>query len=309
MWQRVTSSRGVEAVGDSRQAEKDDLYADMAERIDMKFGAFILYTYGGWHKSALSFIKQMGSALDPATCLTSYNRWKQDLMEHIAIAVQRGNANIMIQHSQRIRGMTWPRRRRARNLPRRQPVSRSRVRHLQGGDTDGGERQRQNERAMACVARLIGLPGPEATYSDHGKDEADSDAETEPARQNFPSSMPSFVPETPRSPGDVSPRVEDMEVDIDAVANEQHGGDVNNVNTAMGAGGPAIGEGAEDGGTYVNRTRAGECRDGAAMMRGGIVAAEDDDEAGDGNGVVQCAPDDCELGQVAPVLSDVRVGK
>jgi hypothetical protein len=100
-----------------------------------------------------------------------------------------------------------------------------------------------------------------------------------------------------------------MEVDIDAVANEQHGDDVNNVNTAMGAGGPAIGEGAEDGGTYVNRTRAGECRDGAAMMRGGIVAAEDDDEAGDGNGVVQCAPDDCELGQVARVLSDLGVGK
>jgi hypothetical protein len=86
-WQRVTSSRGVEAVGDSRQAEKDDLYADMAEQIDMKFGAFVLYTYGGFHKSALSFIKQLGGAVDPATCLTSFTRWKQDLMEHIAIVV------------------------------------------------------------------------------------------------------------------------------------------------------------------------------------------------------------------------------
>jgi Reverse transcriptase (RNA-dependent DNA polymerase) len=86
-WQKVAASRGVEAVGDSRQAEKDNLYADMAEQIDMKFVAFVLYTYGGFHDSALSFIKQMGSAVDPATCLTSHNRWRQDLMEHVAIVV------------------------------------------------------------------------------------------------------------------------------------------------------------------------------------------------------------------------------
>jgi Reverse transcriptase (RNA-dependent DNA polymerase) len=310
-WQRVTTSRGVEAVGDSRQAEKDGLYADMAERIDMKFGAFILYTYGGWHNSALSFIKQMGSAVDPATCLTSFTRWKHDLMEHIAIAVQRGNANIMIQHSQRIRGKTWPRRRRARNLPRRRPVSRSRARHLPGGDTDDGERQHQSDRAMACVARLIGLPGPEIAYSDHGNDEADSDAETERVRESFPSPMPSIIPETPLSSGEVAPREADMEVDNEAVTTAQQGEDVstvNNVNTAMGAGGPAIGEGVEDGGKYVNRTREGEGRDDAATMRGCIVAAEDGEGDCDDNDEVQCAPDGDELGQVAQVLSDSGVG-
>jgi hypothetical protein len=85
MWQRVAASRGVEAVGDARETEKDNLYADMAEQLDMKFGAFVLYTYGGFHRSALSFIKRMGSAVEPATCLTSFTQWKQDLMERVAI--------------------------------------------------------------------------------------------------------------------------------------------------------------------------------------------------------------------------------
>ncbi len=46
----------------------------------------------------------------------------------------------------------------------------------------------------------------------------------------------------------------------------------------MGAGGPAIGEGVEEGGKCVNKTRTGECRDDAAMMRGGIVAAFADED-------------------------------
>lgn len=76
----------------------------------------------------------------------------------------------------------------------------------------------------------------------------------------------------------------------------------------MGAGGPAIGEGVEDGGKYVNRTREGEGRDDAATMRGCIVAAEDGEGDCDDNDEVQCAPDGDELGQVAQVLSDSGVG-
>ena len=86
-WQKVAASRGVEAVGDAREAEKNDLYADMAQECEMRFGAIVLYTYGGFHRSALQFISQMAKAVDPATCLTSPSRWKQELMEHMAICL------------------------------------------------------------------------------------------------------------------------------------------------------------------------------------------------------------------------------
>jgi hypothetical protein len=89
-WRHTAASRGVEPVGDSRQAEKDELYAPMAAARGMQFSAIVLYTYGGFHRTALSFIRQLGRALDPATCLVSHTKWKKDLMEHIAVAVQRG---------------------------------------------------------------------------------------------------------------------------------------------------------------------------------------------------------------------------
>jgi hypothetical protein len=178
----------------------------MAGLIDMKFSAFVLYTYGGFHRSALSFVKQMGSAVDPATCLTSYTRWKQDLMERIAIAVQRGNADIMIQHSVRMRGKTWPRRRGARILPSQAAHSRSRgrIRRRRGSTTAGGLQGTQDARALARVARMIGLQLLDSTAPcldhDHSLSDVDSDAETEPECANMPSSLPSIIPETPQSP-------------------------------------------------------------------------------------------------------------
>ena len=111
-WQKVASIRGVEAVGDAREAEKNHLYADMAQQREMQFGAIVLYTYGGFHSSALRFISQMAKAVDPATCLTSPAQWKQELMQQIAVAVQRGNANIMIRAAQPQRGRLWSLRRR-----------------------------------------------------------------------------------------------------------------------------------------------------------------------------------------------------
>ena len=60
-------------------------------------------TTGGFHSSALKVIRKMAESLDPACCLLSRAEWKRMLMEHIAIAVQRGNADIMIQASQRSR--------------------------------------------------------------------------------------------------------------------------------------------------------------------------------------------------------------
>jgi hypothetical protein len=67
-WQKhAASARGVEAVGDVREAGKDGLYANMAADCDMEFCAIVLYTYGGFHASALKFIARMAKAVDPAT--------------------------------------------------------------------------------------------------------------------------------------------------------------------------------------------------------------------------------------------------
>ncbi len=61
------------------------------------------YTYGGLHKSTTKFIKSLVDSLDPATCLVSRLEFRQALKEHIAIALQRGNADVMIRASQRQR--------------------------------------------------------------------------------------------------------------------------------------------------------------------------------------------------------------
>jgi len=201
-WQRVTASRGVEAVGDSREAEKDGLYADMAKQIGMEFSAFVLYSYGGTHKSAVSFIRRLGTAADPATCLMSYTQWKRELMEQVAIAVQRGNANIMIQDSIRRRGRTWPRRGKA-DRHSTAPRSRGGVRHKLAAATKMGQPGANGADAMAHVARMarmIGLLDPKATCIQASPEGADSDAETVSTGDDT-ASLPSVIPETPLSVG------------------------------------------------------------------------------------------------------------
>src|SRR5271154_2345297 len=88
---------------DRREASKDKTYQPIAEAQDMEFIAFVLYTYGGFHTSALKFIKELTLAVDPAISLISPADFKDQLKKQIAITVQRGNANIMIQASQRHR--------------------------------------------------------------------------------------------------------------------------------------------------------------------------------------------------------------
>jgi hypothetical protein len=102
-WRKVAAKRSVEAVGDKSDARKEDKYAAMAKGIDMEFASIVLYTYGGFHRSAISFINKLAESLDTATCLLSRAEFKQELMKHIAIAVQRGTADVMIQDSQRQR--------------------------------------------------------------------------------------------------------------------------------------------------------------------------------------------------------------
>ena len=112
-WRQLACSAGAEAVGNKREAVKDNDYKRVAKESGMEFTAIVLYTYGGFHRSALRYVKQLGGALDTASSLYSLTEWKRSLKEHMAMAVQRGSADIMILHSQRARsagvGRVWKR--------------------------------------------------------------------------------------------------------------------------------------------------------------------------------------------------------
>jgi hypothetical protein len=104
---RLAARKGIEAVGDLSEARKIDKYARIAANIDREFLPIVLYTYGGFHRSALSFISKLTDSLDTTTCLVSRADFKQQVKKHIAIAVQRGNADIMIQDMQRQQQIQW----------------------------------------------------------------------------------------------------------------------------------------------------------------------------------------------------------
>jgi hypothetical protein len=196
----VTAARGVdEGVGDDRQKEKDDWYTEMAERLDMRFGAVVLYTYGGFHRSALSFIHQLSGGYDPAVCLLSLTEWKRSIMENIAIAVQRGTADIMIKESQRERAATLSSRRRRRPRGRRfgcrsyagsarpAPIGR-------GGE--GG--QSRCARAEAQAAELLDDASSAADEEEEGDLDAASDADTVVVAQQVEDDAGvDMVPDTP----------------------------------------------------------------------------------------------------------------
>jgi len=55
-YRKLVVKRGAEAVGDRSAAGKEQKYDEMAAAIDMVSYPIVLYTYGGFHKSALSFI-------------------------------------------------------------------------------------------------------------------------------------------------------------------------------------------------------------------------------------------------------------
>jgi hypothetical protein len=125
-WRAAAAGRGVEAVGDARSAEKDDAYVPMADALGVRFTPFVLYTYGGFHKSALSTVEQLAAAHDPAVALVPLAAWKQGVKDRIAVCVQRHTANIVIEDDRRARsaGVSLRRRR-----PGRRPAA-SRRPHL-----------------------------------------------------------------------------------------------------------------------------------------------------------------------------------
>jgi hypothetical protein len=92
---RKTAKKGVESVGNNREQCKISKYTALAQRHQAALGAFVLYPYGGFHRSALDVVTTLSDALDPTTALMSRAEWKSMLLDHIAIAIQRGNADIM----------------------------------------------------------------------------------------------------------------------------------------------------------------------------------------------------------------------
>jgi hypothetical protein len=141
-WRKVVVKRSVEAVGNAREKEKNDLYSEMAAALDMQFRSIVLFTYGGFHKSALRLVSDLTAAFDPTTCLISRDEYKTALMQQIAIAVQRGTADIMIRDSIRIRGSVLGQLRR-RHLATRSRTGSGLIRQQQ---TYQEQQQQQRER-------------------------------------------------------------------------------------------------------------------------------------------------------------------
>ena len=157
-WRALAAARGVEAVGDARCAEKDGHYVPMADALGVRFAPFVLYTYGGFHKSALSVIEQLGAAYDPAVALVSLSEWKQELKDRIAMCVQRHTANIVIEDAGRARAAGVARHgRRARRsgARRRLPVSVLSPRRPAAAQ----ERREGSARAASlCASLLVSSP-------------------------------------------------------------------------------------------------------------------------------------------------------
>jgi Reverse transcriptase (RNA-dependent DNA polymerase) len=141
----VAARRSADCIGDASEARKNKQYAQDAGRQHKSFLPFVLYTYGGFHRSALAVIAAMTSSLEPARCLLSRAAWRHQLMQSIAIAVQRGNAAIMVAASRQGRAAAHDRR-----------VSRNRLNFER--PSAGGVRQVVSSAASAAAVGAAAVP-------------------------------------------------------------------------------------------------------------------------------------------------------
>lgn len=201
---RSSNERAVEAVGDARCVEKDGKYAPMVEALradglSVEFSPFVLYTYGGFHKSALSFIDKLGAAHDPAVALVSLSAWKEELKDRIAIYVQRNTANILIDDARSARMASIARRRRGARRPRVRRRPRSSVQPSRRYFAEQ-EMCEAGGRAVSLCAPLLSLsyvPANGAPVDPVGSDDATElmSAQSTPLMQG--SLEEECVPETP----------------------------------------------------------------------------------------------------------------
>ena len=162
-WRNESASvRGVASVGDQVATKKKIKYDDLARELDATFSPIVVYTYGGFHESTMSFVKSLVRAIDPATSLIPAVEWRETLLSAIAIAVQRWTAKVMITAAQQQRAMALAARlaslvathlsqRRGRSVP---------ASH-RGGPTASSAPAEPGARAMRLAAQLLALPAPD----------------------------------------------------------------------------------------------------------------------------------------------------
>ena len=97
------SERGVDGVGARVATKKHAIYDELARGLGMAFSPIVVYTYGGFDVTTMSFVKSLFRAIDPATSLISAVEWRETFLSAIAIAVQRWTAKIMVNAAQRQR--------------------------------------------------------------------------------------------------------------------------------------------------------------------------------------------------------------
>jgi hypothetical protein len=213
----MAAARGVEAVGDARCAEKDDHYVPMADALGVRFAPFVLYTYGGFHKSALSVIEQLGAAYDPAVALVSLSAWKQELKDRIAVCVQRHTANVVIEDARRARaaGVVGSRRRARRSGARRRLHP-----HVLSPRRPAAAREHGgiSARAASLCAQLLVLSPASCSAGPDGQNE-DSALSGDMSVSISPEPPTSAMPEAAFVPGTPGMDVEypaDVQADVDA---------------------------------------------------------------------------------------------
>ena len=90
------SARHQLAAAHKGEAEKKAKYAAMAKSQQAEFVAFAVETYGGMGKGARKLVKKIASVAQDRILGLSAKEVRRELEQSVAIAVQRGNANIML---------------------------------------------------------------------------------------------------------------------------------------------------------------------------------------------------------------------
>src|SRR5271170_6567546 len=90
------SAREQLAAAAKGEAEKKVEYTDMVETQQASFLPFAVETYGGLGKSARKLIKQIASAAEDLMQMLTEEEIREELRGSVAIAIQKGNAMIML---------------------------------------------------------------------------------------------------------------------------------------------------------------------------------------------------------------------
>jgi hypothetical protein len=90
------SARHQLAAAHKGEAEKKAKYAAMAKIQQAEFVCFAVETYGGMGKGARKLVRKIASVAQDRLQGVSEKEIRRELEESVAIAVQRGNADIML---------------------------------------------------------------------------------------------------------------------------------------------------------------------------------------------------------------------